>query len=397
MRLPVVFILITVLLDAMGVGIIMPVMPDLIQEVHGGDIGNAAFWGGILTAVYAAMQFIFGPLIGNISDSFGRRPVLLIALVIMAMDYMLMAVAGTIWLLLVGRIIGGITGATHTTAGAYMADISKPEEKAANFGLVGAAFGIGFVVGPMIGGFLADLGTRAPFYAAATFAVANVIFGLFVLPETVTKENRRAFDLKRANPLAAFRAVGSLPGQSPMLLIIFVFSVAHFVYPAIWAYFGKEKFGWSPSMIGLSLAAFGISMAVVQALLVGPILKWLGDRKTVIAGFTIDIVGMLLVVFVDNGWLVLALTPVMALGSISGPTIQSIMSRATPDNQQGDLQGVIQSINAVGMAISPLIMTWIFWAFTSGGWGYLPGAPFVLSAALVAGCIAIFVTTSSDH
>ena len=397
MRLPVVFILITVLLDAMGVGIIMPVMPDLIQEVHGGDIGNAAFWGGILTAVYAAMQFIFGPLIGNISDSFGRRPVLLIALVVMAMDYMLMAVAGTIWLLLIGRIIGGITGATHTTAGAYMADISKPEEKAANFGLVGAAFGIGFVVGPMIGGFLADLGTRAPFYAAAIFAVANVIFGLFVLPETVSKENRRAFNLKRANPLAAFRAVGSLPGQSPMLLIIFVFSVAHFVYPAIWAYFGKEKFGWSPSMIGLSLAAFGISMAVVQALLIGPILKWLGDRKTVIAGFTIDIVGMLLVVFVDNGWMVLALTPVMALGSISGPTIQGIMSRATPDNQQGELQGVIQSINAVGMAISPLIMTWIFWAFTSGGWGYLPGAPFVLSAVLVAGCITIFVTTRSDH
>ncbi|OUD09966.1 tetracycline resistance MFS efflux pump [Marivivens niveibacter] len=390
MRLPVVFILITVLLDAMGIGIIMPVMPELIQEVSGESLGNAALWGGVLTAVFAAMQFLFGPLIGNLSDAFGRRPVLLLALFVMMLDYLLMAVAGTVWLLLIGRMIGGITAATHSTAGAYMADISKPDEKAANFGLIGAAFGLGFVVGPMVGGLLADLGTRAPFYAAAAFAFANMAFGFFILPETVKPENRRAISVKNANPLGSFSAIGRLPNMGRMLTILGLFGVAHYVYPAIWAYYGTAQFGWDPRMIGISLACFGVSMAVVQAVLVKPMLRILGDRNTVLFAFTIDIIAMFCAVFVKESWLILALTPVMALGSVSTPAIQGIMSRAVADNRQGELQGVMQSIGAVGAAISPLLMTAIFWAYTDANGIYLPGAPFVLSAGLVALCIVLF-------
>ncbi len=390
MRLSILFILITVFLDAMGISLIMPVMPDLIQSVHGGDLGSAAIWGGILTASFAAMQFLFGPFIGNLSDSYGRRPILLLALFVMSLDYLVMAVAGTIWLLLVGRIFGGMTAATHSTAAAYIADISKPEEKAANFGLNGAAIGLGFVFGPVIGGFLAGFDIRAPFYAAAIFAFANMLFGMFVLPETVTDKIRRPFHISRANPLASFKAIGSLPGIGRMLAIVFIFGLAHFVYPAIWAFFGKERFGWNPAMIGLSLAIFGISMALVQAVLVRPFIRWFGERNTVIIGFLIDVLALILIATIPSGAWVMALTPIAALGSVSGPALQGIMSKATPDNQQGELQGVLQSSNAVAMAMSPLLMTWIFWAFTSGGWGYFPGAPFTLSAALILLCVVLF-------
>ncbi len=199
--LPILFILITVVIDAMGIGLILPVMPDLIREVNGGDLANAAVWGGILSTVFAVMQFLFGPVVGNLVDRFGRRPVLLVALFVMALDYLVMAVAGTIWLLLLGRIVGGITAATQSTASAYMADISKPEDKAANFGLIGAAFGVGFVIGPLIGGILGEYGTRAPFYAAAALAAANMAFGWFVLPETVTDRIRRPFQLAPRQPV----------------------------------------------------------------------------------------------------------------------------------------------------------------------------------------------------
>jgi DHA1 family tetracycline resistance protein-like MFS transporter len=237
-RLAVTFILISVMLDSMGIGLILPVMPDLIQEVEGQGIGEAAVWGGILATIFAAMQFIFGPTVGNLSDRYGRRPVLIISLVIMAFDYVLMALAHTIWLLIIGRIIGGITAATQSTSAAYMADISKPEEKAANFGLIGAAFGVGFVIGPMFGGLLAEYGTRAPFWAAAFLAAANAVFGYYVLPETVTDRIRRPFEWRRANPLGAFKNIGQLPGLKKLMLITFVYTIAFFVYPGVWAYFG---------------------------------------------------------------------------------------------------------------------------------------------------------------
>ncbi len=393
-RLPILFIFITVVIDAMGIGLILPVMPDLIQELNGGTIGTAAVWGGILATAFAIMQFGFGPTIGNLSDRFGRRPVLLVSLLVMGLDYLVMAVAGTIWLLLAGRIVGGITAATHSTASAYVADISKPEEKAANFGLIGAAFGVGFVLGPLIGAVLAQYGTRAPFFGAAALAFANLAFGYFVLPETVTDRIRRAFEWKRANPLGAFRHVGALPGLRRMMLMMFLYGVAFFVYPAVWAYFGHERFGWGPGMIGLSLAAYGISMAVVQAALIRPVLARIGERNAVIVGLWIEVVGFLVLGFISNGTVALIFTVLSALGSIAGPALQSIMSRTAHDNQQGELQGTLAAINAIAVIVAPLLMTQIFWYFTSGGpHFYMPGAPFILSAGLTLVCIWLFQTS----
>ena len=393
-RLPIIFILITVVIDAMGIGLIMPVMPDLIQEVEGQGIGAAAVWGGLLTTIFAAMQFLFGPTVGNLSDWFGRRPVLIISLVVMALDYVLMALAHTIWLLIIGRIIGGITAATQSTSAAYMADISKPEEKAANFGLIGAAFGVGFVLGPLMGGVLAEYGTRAPFWAAAILAAANAVFGYFILPETVTDRIRRPFQWRRANPLGAFANIGALPGLKRLMLITFVYTVAFFVYPGVWAYFGAERFGWGPGMIGLSLGVFGIGIAIVQGLLIRPILARIGERRAVIAGLGIDVAAFVMLGFVTNGWIALALTPLTALGSIAGPALQGIMSRTAADDQQGELQGTVTSINAVATIVAPLIVTQTFWYFTAPETPfYMPGAPFLLSAVLTIGCIVVFVQT----
>ena len=391
-RLAITFILLSVVMDSMGIGLIMPVMPDLIRDIEGTDIGSAAVWGGVLATIFAVMQFLFGPTIGSLSDRFGRRPILLISLVVMAFDYVLMAVAGTMWLLIIGRIIGGITAATQSTAAAYMADISKPDEKAANFGLIGAAFGVGFVLGPIIGGLLAQYGTRAPFWAAAFLAAANAIFGYYVLPETVTDKIRRPFSWRRANPLGAFKHIGALPGLRPMMVILFVYGIAFFVYPGVWAYFGALQFGWSPGMIGLSLGIFGIGIAVVQGLLMKPILNRIGERNAVVLGLSIDVLAFVLLGFVTNGWIALALTPLTALGSIAGPALQGIMSRTAADDQQGELQGTIASINAVATIMAPLIMTQTFFFFTrEEAFLFLPGAPFLLSAFMTLGCIGIFM------
>ncbi len=393
-RLAVTFILVSVMLDSMGIGLIMPVMPELIQEVEGQGIGAAAVWGGILATTFAAMQFLFGPTLGNLSDRYGRRPVLIISLVIMAFNYVLMGLAHTIWLLILGRVIGGITAATGATAAAYIADISKPEEKAANFGLIGAAFGMGFVLGPMIGGVLAEYGTRAPFWAAAILAAANAVFGYFVLPETVTDRIRRPFEWRRANPLGAFRNIGNLPGLKRLMLIVFIYNIAFFVYPGVWAYFGAERFGWGPGMIGLSLGMFGIGIAVMQGILIRPILRRIGERKAVILGCCAHIMAFVAIAFITNGWVVLALTPLTALGSIAAPALQGIMSRRASDDQQGELQGALTSINAVATVVAPLLVTQTFWYFTAGGSPiYAPGAPFLLSAVLISGCIAVFMQT----
>jgi len=391
-NLPLTFIFITVVIDAMGIGLILPVMPDLIREVNGGDLGQAALWGGILTTVYAVMQFSFGPLVGNLSDRFGRRPVLLTSLVVMAIDYVVMALAGAIWLLFIGRIVGGVTAATQSTAMAYVADISKPEEKAANFGLIGAAFGVGFVFGPLIGGLLASYGTRAPFYAAAVLASANFLFGYFVLPETVTDRIRRPFSWLRANPFGAFKHIGALPGLRPMLVLMFFYGVAFFVYPAVWAYYGQIRFGWGPGMVGVSLAVYGISIAVVQGVLIRPILARIGERRAVILGLIVEVAAFVFLGFVQAGWMALAFTVVAAFGAIAGPALQGIMSRTAQDNQQGELQGILTSINAIAVIIAPLIMTQTFFFFTRENAPiYSPGAPFLLSAVLTVVCIGLFL------
>lgn len=392
MRLPVLFILITVMLDAMGIGLIMPVMPELILEVQGGSLATAALWGGVLSTVFAVMQFLFSPLLGNLSDRFGRRPVLLISLAVMAVDYLVMALAGSIWLLLFGRIIGGITAATHATASAFMADISKPGEKAVNFGLIGAGFGVGFVLGPLVGGMLGELGTRAPFYAAAALAALNTVFGYFVLHETVTDRIRRPFSWHRANPLGAFRSVARLPGIGRLLWVYFIYSVAFHVYPSIWSFFTQERFGWSPQTIGLSLALFGVMMAVVQGGLIRLVLRWLGEWRTVVYGHVFDIFAFGLIAVVTSSTLALILTPIAALGAVITPALQGIMSQAVPDDAQGELQGVLTSVSALSMIISPLLMTSVFATFTHRDTAvYFPGAPFVVSLLLMLLGLALFL------
>jgi DHA1 family tetracycline resistance protein-like MFS transporter len=399
MRLPVLFIMFTVLIDAMGIGLIMPVMPDLMVEVGGGTLGAAALWGGLLSTSFAAMQFLFGPVVGGLSDRFGRRPILLVSLVAMAADYLLMAVAGTIWLLLIGRIIGGITAATHSTANAYIADISKPEDKSANFGLIGAAFGLGFVLGPLIGGLLAEYGTRAPFYAAAVLSGLNALFGWVVLKETVTDAIRRPFSLKRANPFGAFKALSKLPMIGTLLGVYFVYSIAHTVYPAIWSYFGKERFDWDPATIGLSLGLFGIMMAVVQGFLIRPAIKYLGERGTIIYGLFFDILAFGFLSLVTSGTVALFFIPVAALAGIVSPALQGLMSQAVGDDQQGELQGALTSLSALAMIISPMLMTTTFAAFTAETAPfYMPGAPFLLALILTLIAIALFMRhrTSGD-
>lgn len=392
MRLPILFILITVMLDAMGIGLIIPVMPDLILEVQGGTLASAAVWGGVLSTVFAVMQFLFGPIVGALSDRFGRRPVLLISLVVMSLDYLVMAIAGSIWLLFLGRVVGGITAATGPTASAYMADISEPHEKAANFGLIGAAFGAGFVLGPMVGGLLAEFGTRAPFYAAAALAALNAVLGYLVLKETVTDRIRRPFTWVRANPFGAFAHVARLPGIGRLLVIYLLYSIAFYVYPAVWSYFTQERFGWSPQMIGLSLGLFGIMMAITQGGLIRVFLRWFGERNTVIYGHVFDMAAFGAMAVVTSGTLALILTPLAALGAVITPALTAMMSRAVGDDAQGELQGVLASLHALSMIVSPLVMTGIFAAFTrEGAEVYLPGAPFVLSLVLMALSLVVFL------
>ena len=392
MRLPILFLLITVILDAMGIGLIMPIMPDLIQQVQGGTLADAALWGGVLSTVFAVMQFLFSPVIGNLSDYWGRRPVLLISLAVMALDYLVMALAGSLWLLLIGRVVGGITTATHATANAYMADISEPADKAANFGLIGAGFGVGFVLGPLVGGMLGEFGIRAPFYAAAALAAINFVFGYWVLGESVTDRTRRAFSWKRANPFGAFRQLARLPGIRPLLVVYFLYSVALYVYPAIWPYFTQERFGWTPQIIGLSLGLFGIMMAVVQGGMIRLVLRWFGERRTVIYGQVFDFFAFGALAVVTSGTLALILTPLATLGAVVSPALQGIMSRMVDDDAQGELQGVLTSVHALSMIVSPLMMASVFAAFTrEGARYYVPGAPFVVSMALIAVGVLVFV------
>ncbi len=393
-KLPLFFVLATVAIDAIGIGIIIPVMPDLILEVGGGTLGSAAVWGGILASVFAFMQLLFGPTIGNLSDRYGRRPVLLISLFFMGIDYIVMGVAHTIWLLFVGRVIGGLTASTQPTVAAYIADISEPDEKAQNFGLIGAAFGIGFVLGPLFGAAFAEFGTRAPFYAAAAFSLGNMVFGWFVLPETVTDEIRRPFDWKRANPLGGLIHVGRLPGLKLLLAIMFFFQVAFTVYPAIWSFYTLERFGWEPWMIGVTLAAYGVAIAFVQGWLIRVVLKYMSERQTVLFGLGFEMIGFFGYGFITETWQVFVLIPLGSLGAVALPALQGIMSRTALDNQQGELQGVLTGVVSLAMIISPLIMTLIFREFVKdGSLLYLPGAPFLLAFMLTLLCFGLMCLT----
>ena len=392
-RLAFTFVIITLTIDAMGIGLIIPVMPDLLQQIEGGDLGNAAIWGGILATVFAVMQFIFGPTIGSLSDRFGRRPVLLVSLVIIAVDFIVMGLAHSIWLLVFTRIIGGIAAATQATAAAFISDISTPENRSANFGILGATFGVGFVLGPLMGGLLGEVGLRVPFFAAAALATLNLILGYFVLPETVTDQTRRPFDIKRANPLGALTQIRLIPGLSRFLLVFFLYEFAFYVYPAVWVYYAKAQFGWDSGMLGVSLASFGISVAVVEGILIRRILPWLGERRTIVLGFIFSIGIFVVLGFLTSGFWALLLAPISALGSVVIPAMRGIFANKAEANQQGEIQGIVSSTQSLAVIFAPLVLTYVFYASTRpDGPIFLPGAPFLLAAAIVGLTLTLFVT-----
>jgi DHA1 family tetracycline resistance protein-like MFS transporter len=388
------FIFITLLIDCTGIGIIIPVTPKLIQELIGGDISEASKYGGWLAFAYGIMQFLFSSVLGGLSDRYGRRPVLLISLLGLGIDYIFLAFAPTMFWLFVGRIIAGISGASFTTASAYIADISEPEKRAQNFGMVGAAFGIGFILGPLIGGLFADFGSRVPFLIAAGLSLLNAVYGYFVLPESLSQENRRAFDWKRANPIGTFINLKRHKEIIWLIVAVFLLNIAGQSPQSTWTYYTILKFDWSTKMVGASLAFIGLSIAIVQGGLIRIIVPKLGQKKSVYLGFLFSLIGYILFAFANQGWMMFAFMVPFALGGIAMPAIQGIISNRVPANEQGEMQGAITSLISVTSIIGPVLMTELFYSFTQNNSSlYFPGAPFMMSAILVTISLAIAMFT----
>jgi len=391
-KLAMIFILITVFIDILGLGIIIPVLPGLIEELTGDGIANAAKYGGYLLFVYALMQFVFSPILGNLSDRYGRRPVLLLSLLGLTLDYLLMGFAPTIFLLFVGRFLSGIMGAAISTATAYIADISPKENRAQNFGLIGAAVGAGFIVGPVLGGLLGEFGPRVPFFAAAALAFINFVYGMFVLPESLSMRKRRRFEFKRANPIGTLKSLQKFPFVLPFLGVLFFFSLAGQAYPSIWNFFTIERFDWTPAQVGYSLGAFGIMFALVQGALIRPTIKRFGELKTVVMGLAFAAIGFFGMAFINTPLgLYIFLLP-GALGGFVVPGINGLMSNSVDDNAQGELQGGVNAVNSITSIIGPLAATQLFAYFTisPNAPTYFPGVPFFASGISIAVGAAIF-------
>ena len=379
------FIFITLLIDVTGFGLIIPVMPKLIEQLlHVSSVSKASQYGGWLTFAYAIMQFLCAPILGNLSDKYGRRPILLFSLLGFGIDYLFLSFAPSIAWLFVGRIIAGITGASFTTASAYIADISTPENRAQNFGMIGAAFGLGFILGPMIGGLLGELGPRIPFLVAAGLALLNAAYGYFVLPESLSKEHRRPFEWKRANPMGSLRQLNKYPGVAGLIFSLVLIYIAAHAVQSNWSFFNIEKFGWTPKMIGISLAVVGLLIAAVQGGLVRIINPKIGNEKSVFVGMALWTLGLLLFAFASKSWMMFAFLVPYCLGGIAGPAIQAIISGHVPPNEQGELQGALTSLQSVTTIIGPLVMTNLFAYFTAPGAPiYFPGSAFLLAAVLM--------------
>lgn len=375
----------TVALDAAGIGLILPVMPELLLSLGLHEISEAALWGGVMATVYALMQFLFAPLLGNLSDHYGRRPIMLISLAAMAIDYTILSFAGGLTVLIIGRAIAGICGATHATATAYVADVTSSSERAKRFGQLGAVFGLGFVFGPALGGIVGEWHVRAPFMLAALLAAANFIFGYVKLPESLPVEKRRAFTLKRANPFTAISRMMKLPALNTLLLGYLIFALGNHVYPVIWSYWGKATFGWSAQTIGLSVAAYGVCIALSQGFLMHRVMARFGEAKTVIIGLTTGVIGAFIFGFINITWMAFALLPMAALSELASPALTAIMANRVGDDEQGELQGILTSLMAVTNIISPALYTGLFYYFTAATAPiWLPGAPFLLGSLLVA-------------
>lgn len=394
------FIFITLLIDVIGIGIIIPVMPKLIQELIHGDISQAAKVGGWLIPAYAVMQFLFSPVLGNLSDAYGRRPVLLFSLFGFGIDYLFLAFAPTIGWLFVGRVLAGITGASFTTAQAYIADISTPEKKAQNFGLVGVAFGLGFIIGPLIGGLLGSFGSRVPFLVSAGLTLLNWLYGYFVLPESLPVEKRRPFDWKRANPIGSLKQMGKYPAIAGLVLsLVLIYLAAHAVQTT-WSYYSMEKFNWHEREVGISLSVVGVMVAIVQGGLIRKTMPLLGKERSVYIGLLLYSVGMILFAVATEGWMMYAFTVVYCLGGIAGPALQGIISNHVPATEQGELQGGLTSLISLTSIFGPILMTNLFSYFTNKDNPIkLPGAPFLAGALfmLVSAILAYRVLYREKH
>ncbi len=378
------FIFITLLIDVTGLAIIIPVIPKLIAELIDGNISEAAGYGGWLGFAYAITQFVCAPVLGNLSDRYGRRPVLLFSLLGFGIDYILMAYAPTIGWLFVGRIIAGLFGASITTASAYIADISTSENRAQNFGMIGAAFGLGFIIGPVIGGILGEYDARIPFFAAAGLSLLNALYGYFVLPESLPPEGRRKFEWKRANPLGSFKQLRKYPKISGLIISLVLIYIAAHAVQTTWTYYNIEKFGWTEQMIGYSLGLVGLMVALVQGGLIRIVIPKLGYQRSVYFGLFLYSLGFLLFAFATQSWMMFAFSVVYCLGGITMPALQGIISSVVPSNEQGELQGGLTSLMSATSIIGPLLMTNLFAYFTQDGTPiYFPGAPFLAAALLV--------------
>lgn len=377
------FIFLTVVIDTIGLGIIIPVLPSLIKELIQGDLSEASYYGGWLMFAYAFTQFIFASVLGNLSDTYGRRPVLLISLLGFCINYILMGLAPSILWLFVGRLIAGVTGASHTVAAAYIADISSPEKKAQNFGLLGAAFGLGFIIGPVIGGLLGHYGARIPFFAAGALSLFNFIYGYFVVPESLTKENRRSFSWRNANPIGAFKHMKRYPQIYALLSCIILINLAAHAVQSTWSYYTMEKFSWDEKMVGISLGFIGILLTIVQAGLLRIIIPKLGLSKSILIGLFLLTVALPLIGLVSSSGMLFAASVLYVCGGIGGPALQSLISNLTPHNEQGQIQGGIASVISLTAIFGPLMMSNLFAFFTKDNTSiYLPGAPFIMGGIL---------------
>lgn len=378
------FIFVTLLIDIIGLGLIIPVVPKLIEQLTGGNMSDASRYGGWLVVAYALMQFIFSPVLGGLSDRYGRRPVLLISLLGLGVDYVFTIFAPSIAWLFVGRIVAGLCGASFTTATAYIADISTPEKRAQNFGMVGVAFGMGFIIGPLLGGIASHWGVRVPFMIAAGFTFLNVIYGYFILPESLKKENRRKFEWSRANPVGSLMHLRKYPVISGLVVSLVLVYVAAHAVQSVWGYYTMLKFNWTESWVGYSLAFVGLLIAIVQGGLIRIAIPKLGQKNSVYAGLLLYALGLALFAFAYQGWMMFAFLIPYALGGICGPALQGIMSNQVPPNEQGELQGALTALMSLTSIIGPAIMNNLFAYFTDDKAPiYFPGAHFIVGAVLI--------------
>ncbi len=378
------FIFITILVDVIGIGIIIPIIPDLIMELTGKGTAQAVIYGMWLTTAFAGMQFLFSPVLGELSDKYGRRPILLIALLGLSIDYLIHAWAPTITFLFIGRFLAGITGASFTVASAYIADISTPEEKAKNFGIIGAAFGLGFIIGPGIGGFFGEIDIRLPFYIAAGLTFANFIFGYFFVPESLTSENRRPVDIMKMIPGVSLISLRKYKGVLLLITAFFLANLAGQALPSTWSYYGIERYDWSPWEIGISLMVVGLLVAIAQGFLVGIVVKKIGKKRTVIFGFLLWTIGMFLFSQASEPWMLYAFLIPYAFGGVAGPTIQGIISNQVSEKEQGNLQGAITGLVSVTAILGQLIFSSVFYYFIREETTiYFPGASYALAAIIL--------------